>query len=158
MSHCKAQIAGFTTEDVVRVTQELWGPMLNIDLQHVHEPVPKLRSALVACVHIVGDWMGTIRMDISADLAKKAAASSLGVPADQVSRYQIRDCAGELGNITAGSLKELLPVPCSISLPIVADGRDFTFQVQCGRAIIETVFDWQGEKCIITVFEAERRR
>ena len=158
MPHGKSAKSAFHSEDVIRVTQELWGPMLGIELTHSDEPVPKLHSALVACVQIVGDWMGTVRMDLSAKLARKAAAASLGVSSKEVKREQVRDCAGEIANITAGSLKEMLPVPCSISLPIVADGKDFTFEVQWGRTVLQTVFDHEGEKCIVTIIEAERRK
>ncbi len=132
--------------------------MFDIELRPCDVPKHRMHDLLVACVQIVGDWMGTVRMDISFGLARKAAASSLGLDPDQVKREQVRDCAGELANITAGSLKELLPFPCGISLPIVADGKDFTFEVQNVHKVLESAFDHNGEKCLITVLEANHNR
>lgn len=144
-----------TTDDIVRVTQELWGAMLNINLEPVKEPASAAKE-VVACVHITGAWTGCVRLDLPYALAREVAAALLGVATEEVSHEQARDAAGEVANITAGSIKALMPGISTISLPTVAEGADFTFAVKDGHDLIRTVFKRNGDKYVVTVLEGDR--
>ena len=112
-----------TRDDVVRVTQEIWGSMLSLDLIPVGSAWREDEVGVVGCVQIVGAWEGAIRLDLSPALAIKAAAAFAGIQPAEVTPDAIRDAAGELANITAGSIKVLLPGPSHLSLPVVG-GRN----------------------------------
>lgn len=146
-----------TNTDIVRIVDELWGAMLNLELTPVEMPVSGNAKRMVACVQIVGEWEGCVRLDISPSLARQAAAAFLGVVPSQVSSDQVRDCAGELANITAGSVKLLFPTPSKISLPTVTDGGDYFFTVRNGRKLMESAFDREGEKFLVTIIERDDR-
>ena len=143
-----------TISDVVRVTQELWGPMLNLELTPVEAPDGIPPAGLTASVHIAGQWKGSIRLHISYPLAKWAAAAFLGVPPSEVSFEQVQDCAGELANITADSIKRLVPSPSKISLPSVekTEGNGLKIEVQ---ASLQAAFHHRGERFIVTIFETD---
>ena len=99
---------------------------------------------------------GSVRLDISPLLAREATAAFLGVGASEVTSEQTRDCAGELANITAGSIKILVPAPSKVSLPVVADGSQFHFKVKDGHTVIQTVFDYRGESYVVTIIERDK--
>jgi chemotaxis protein CheX len=141
--------------DLVRLTQQLWSEMLSLDLIPVSAAAPKIASGLVAFVQVAGGWDGTVRLDISSILAREAAAALLGVPAEEVSRDQVGDTAGELANITGGSVKALLPAPSKLSLPVVAEAADYTVESGDDRRLLQAVFRYRGENLVVTILGGE---
>src|SRR4051812_41733261 len=117
--------------DIFRMTNEIWSGMLQIDLQPAPNVLKKGRG-IGACVLITGAWEGAVRVDCSLELARLATSRFLAASPAEVAIDQIRDAMGELANMSAGSMKPLLPKPCQISLPSVADGSDYTLSVPQG--------------------------
>lgn len=140
------------SEDVQQMTGEIWGGMLQIELTAAGE-VPAKIGGLGACVQITGAWEGAVRVDCLSSLARLATARFLGVRPEEVAIDQIRDAMGELANMSAGSLKPLLPPPCQLSLPTVADGSDYNFTVPHGVVLLTTGFAFQGEPLKITILQ-----
>jgi chemotaxis protein CheX len=138
--------------DVRQLTNEIWSGMLQIELA----PSPKVMcgsKGIGACVQISGAWQGAVRVDCSLELARLATSRFLAVEPEQVDITQIRDAMGELANMSAGSVKPLLPPPCQLSLPSVADGADYTLTVPHVSVILDTAFDFEGEPLRIAVLE-----
>jgi len=104
-------------------------------------------------VQITGAWEGAVRVDCSSSLARMATSRFLGVTPDEVHIDQIRDAIGELANMSAGSLKPLVPPPCQLSLPTVADGSDYNFTIPHGIVLLASAFDYHGEPLKITVLQ-----
>ena len=144
-----------TRDDVVRVTQEIWGSMLSLDLISVGSAWHEDEVGVVGCVQVVGAWEGAIRLDLSPALATKAAAAFTGLQPAEVTPEEIRDAAGELANITAGSIKVLLPAPSHLSLPIAADGTDYKVRIKGSRRLLQAAFDHSGEGLLVTILERE---
>jgi chemotaxis protein CheX len=144
-----------TRDDVVRVTQEIWGSMLSLDLISVGSAWREDEVGVVGCVQVVGAWEGAIRLDLSPALATKAAAAFAGVQPAEVTPEGIRDAAGELANITAGSIKVLLPAPSHLSLPIAADGTDYKVRIKGSRRLLQAAFDHLGDGLLVTILERE---
>ena len=138
--------------DVRQLTNEIWGGMLQMTLM-TREPVESCGHGIGACVQITGAWEGAVRVDCSLALARVATSRFLAVEAEQVTMDQMRDAMGELANMSAGSVKPLLPRPCHLSLPSVADGSDYHFTVPHGQTILETGFDFQGEPLKVSVVQ-----
>jgi hypothetical protein len=69
---------------------------------------------------------------------------------------QVRDAIGELANMSAGSVKPLLPPPCQLSLPTVADGTDYNFTVPHGEVVLKSTFECEGELMTITILQRRR--
>jgi len=144
-----------TKTDVVRVTQELWGPMLNLEVTHVEAPPPEIPDGFIACVQIAGRWEGGVHLQLSSALAQQVAAAFLGVEPTETTWSQLRDCAGEIANIIAGGIKRLVPAPSRISLPSVAETRAAETSPPVSHRSLHTVFDHGGERFVVTVVEAE---
>ena len=138
-------------KDVRQMTNAIWGGMLQIELQPA-EIVPN-KPGIGACVQITGAWEGAVRVDCSHTLAQLATARFMGVSPEEVAIDQIRDAMGELANMSAGSVKPLLPPTCHLSLPTVADGTDYNFTVPHGEVLLTSAFEYQGEAMKITILQ-----
>ena len=136
--------------DVQKMTSEIWGGMLQIELSPASD-VPTKLGGFGACVQITGAWEGAVRLDCSQPLAQLATARFLGVNPDEVGVDQIRDAMGELANMSAGSVKPLLPPPCHLSLPTVADGSDCNFTVPHGEVLLTSAFECEGALMKVTI-------
>ena len=77
---------------------------------------------LQACVHLTGDWSGTLTLAVSEEYAEVLARTLFGLEGD-ASADDVRDALGEMANIVGGNLKGLLPCPVELSLPLVARGE-----------------------------------
>jgi chemotaxis protein CheX len=117
--------------DVRQLTTEIWRGMLQIELAP-SEVASRRGAGIGACVQITGAWEGAVRVDCSLNLARLATSRFLATEPEQVGIDQIRDAIGELANMSAGIVKPLLPKPCQLSLPSVADGSDYTLTVPQG--------------------------
>ncbi|MGH1343636.1 MAG: chemotaxis protein CheX [Nannocystales bacterium] len=85
------------------------------------ESQPDVRSV----VGISGAWTGEIAIELPRSLASVAAARMFDVEEKAVSDADVLDAVGELSNQVAGSVKSVLPPPCTLGLPrpeSVADG------------------------------------
>ena len=143
--------------DLAQMTNEIWSGMLQIDLTPKPDATTQSRR-IGACVQITGAWEGAVRVDCSFELARLAASRFLAVEPSQVEADQVRDAMGELANMSAGSVKPLLPRPCQLSLPSVADGTDYTLTVPQGEVLLESGFEFNGEPLRITVLQRKEQK
>ena len=145
--------------DLVSVVDEIFGSMAGLQLtprstsSTVESDVH--RSYVVSAVQIVGDWQGAVRLDIDLELARRACANLVGLEPADLSTQDIRDAAGELANMTGGSVKALSSPTSRLSLPSVAMGRDFEFTVAQGTVIREVSFFHACGALKVSVIEKE---
>jgi chemotaxis protein CheX len=90
------------------------------------------------------------------DLARQVCGKFLGVSPEELSTDDIRDAAGELANITGGSVKALLAPTCSLSLPSVVIGQSFEFSVLQGTVIQESCFSHESGRLLVSILEKQK--
>jgi chemotaxis protein CheX len=146
------QTIAIAPSDMCQMTDEIWSGMLQIELQPC-EGRSTRSHGIGACVLITGAWQGAVRVDCSLALARLATSKFLAVDVAEVEIDQMRDAMGELANMSAGSVKPLLPAPCQISLPSVADGTDYNLTVPQGEVLLVSEFQYRGEPLSVTVFQ-----
>lgn len=141
------------------VSEEIWASMVNIPV--VLTEIPAERSqpggAVTSSVQIVGCWHGAVCIDMPIDLARHATASLIGAEPAEISQDDIRDAAGELANMTAGGVKELLPEVCQISLPTVVMGTDFQFSVPQGVLVYRSAFSTEHGNFQVSLIRGEEQ-
>ncbi len=139
-------------EQIQQVTSEIWGSMLDLHPDPaIREKGPAADPMIQASVQITGGWEGAVRLDSSMSLARVAAARFVGAEPDQVSIDQVRDAMGELANMSAGMIKNLLPGPSYLSLPSVADGAEYNFTICKTDVESEVKFDCDGERLAVSL-------
>ncbi|HLH08792.1 MAG TPA: chemotaxis protein CheX [Terriglobales bacterium] len=140
-------------EQIQQVTEQIWSSMLEL------HPCPiavesgpgQQEPGIGASVQITGGWEGAVRIDSSMSLARMAAARFVGSEPEQVSIEQIRDAIGELANMSAGMIKNLLPGPSYLSLPSVADGSEYNFTIRGSNLESQAQFHCEGEPLAVSL-------
>lgn len=118
-------------DDVIeQIAQSVFATMLEIELVRVEPTALPETDLLLAAVHIVGQWTGSVVLAMSQPVARNAAAKMLQMPEAEVVETDMKDVASELTNMIGGNLKSLLPSPSFLSLPTIVSGRDFGVQVR----------------------------
>lgn len=144
-------------EDLIAMNEQIWASMLGITITSSESTeLPQHGAGYIgACVQLVGAWQGAVLVDCSLGLAQRAAKSFQGKHEREISVDEVRDTVGELANMAAGSVKALLPQPTHISLPSVADGRDYDLTVRRGKVVLQCPFESEGERLMVSLIERD---
>jgi chemotaxis protein CheX len=139
-------------EEIQQVTSQIWESMLDLHPCAANgEALNSPERRIGASVQITGGWEGAVRLDSSLTLARMAAARFVGTEPEQVSIDQVRDAMGELANMSAGMIKNLLPGPSYLSLPSVADGTEYNFTICKTNVESEVKFECEGEQFAVSL-------
>lgn len=80
----------------------------------------------LSSVHILGDWNGSVTVEMTADLAEQTARRLLGLEDNKdVDLYYVQQFMQEFVNMTGGNLKPLLGDRCVLSTPKCVKSEDF---------------------------------
>lgn len=144
-------------EELIAMTEQIWASMLGITISsaEIAEPPAQGGRFIGGCVQLVGAWQGALRVDCSLALAQRAAAKFQGREKGPVTVEEVRDAVGEIANMSAGSVKALLPQPTHISLPSVADGDDYDLTVRRGKVLLECPFQIESERLLVSLIERD---
>jgi len=108
------------------IVSELWSDVLKLPLTRhdgsSDEADEHTQPTMSCVVAIEGAWNGAVELTCSSVLAERITMAMLDVPVPE--SLSVRDALGEVTNIVAGNAKSLLPQPSTMSLPVVADGRN----------------------------------
>jgi chemotaxis protein CheX len=111
-------------DEITTVAGDIWLTVLGLGLLATGpsqgEPLPD--DVLTSSVTIDGSWRGAVLLQCSKHFAKRAACLMFGLDATDVGNSEVNDALGELANMISGNVKALLPGPCRLSLPLVAEG------------------------------------
>jgi len=158
VNHSASRI--LSKDDLFHVVDELFSSMAGMKLTPSSSPFlpDRQHGYVVSAVQIVGDWQGAVRLDADLQLCRQVCSRLLGVEPGELSPDEIRDAAGELANITGGSVKALLAPTCSLSLPSVVMGQDYEFSVLQGKVILNACFVHESGRMLVSVLEKQGAR
>jgi chemotaxis protein CheX len=115
---------------LVDVTKDIFSTMLNraVEFGEPSFKGPQPTANVVATVGFAGTLSGYISLCVSKDAALEIAQALLGSDADEAPAH-VRDAAGEMANMIAGSVRTVMAdrgENVGISTPIVTVGTDFS--------------------------------
>jgi chemotaxis protein CheX len=144
-----------TQSDLSQIVEGIWSSMLGLDIQSAvkNGADPQATSLLAACVQIIGAWEGSVILHCSPELARHAAAAMFATEVENISSGEILDSLGELANMIGGGVKSLLPEVCTLSLPTVVEGANFSLFVLGASPVQQSTFACQGEPVWVTLLE-----
>ncbi len=143
--------------ELTAITDDIWMSMVGMQLNPSEDerPIDKTGGCVVASVQIVSTADYAVRLDLDLGLARQAAANLFGIDQAELSTDDIRDAAGELANMTGGSIKGLLPDAATISLPSVVIGTEYEFTIPHGATVLKSAFTADSGRLLLTLIERQ---
>lgn len=141
-----------TDDDIREITDAVWLATLGLPVEDDAVAFDEGRR-LTGCVVISGAWEGAVTVEVSAALARRAAAVMFDVEEADLDDEEVRDALGELTNMTGGNIKTLVGGMSRLSIPAVTEGHDYTVSIP-GATIVNTVkLGCLSEPLRVTVLE-----
>lgn len=142
-----------TEREIEKLVRETFYILGGTEIRQVRDYRPRRQEpSIVACVHVVGGWSGTLCLVWSESDSRKIAAAVTDLPLADISEAQVEDCLKELGNMIGGNLKPLLGSGALLSPPKLIYCQNFD-PAMVGGIGIETISfvspDW-GMSIIIS--------
>jgi len=142
--------------ELTEITERVWDSLVDVPLLPRQPgqpgPAPGART-FTGCVQITGAWEGAVTVHCSEALAKLLTAAMFLVDPADTTPEEVTDALGELANMVGGNVKALLPEPCRISLPAVADGIDYRLSVRGARPLTAVTWTCVGEPLMVRLLE-----
>jgi chemotaxis protein CheX len=115
---------------LIAVTRDVFATMLDktVEFGEPSYTGPQPTANVVATVGFAGTLSGYVSLCLSYDAALEIARALLGSEADEAPAH-VRDAAGEMANMIAGSVRTAMAErgeTVGISMPIVTVGTDFS--------------------------------
>jgi chemotaxis protein CheX len=142
--------------ELTEITERVWTSLVELPLvpRRPGQPAPAPGSrTFTGCVQITGAWEGAVTVHCSEQLARVLTAAMFMVDPADTTPEEVADALGELANMVGGNVKALLPEPCRISLPAVADGMDYRLSVPGARPVTAVTWTCQGEPLMVRLLE-----
>ena len=107
--------------DLARVATEAWCSFDTSELTVSSNTVDAghTDAAFTASVAIEGNWKGIVRLNCPLDLATEVAAGIFGEQDDETAEACAMDMLGEITNMIAGSVAQIIDSATQLSLPEV---------------------------------------
>jgi chemotaxis protein CheX len=149
----------YLEQEIISLTQYIWGATLNLEAVPHEHPVPPAPGGrtLDGVINITGAWAGALVLQVPEPVARRAACVMFEVEADSASLEDMQDAVGELTNMTGGNVKALLEGHCHLSLPAVVEGKDYSIRVPGSEAVTRVTFDIEGEPFVVSLLTRRDR-
>jgi len=147
------------TEDISRLTEDIWLSTLGLAVRPSDQTVPERLSGrtLDGIVTITGDYHGAVVVQCPLGLAARLARAMFDLGAARPTLADMQDALGEITNMTGGNIKALLPGTCHLSLPAVVEGEDYTIRVPGSRTTHRAVFACGDESFVVSIVSSGER-
>jgi chemotaxis protein CheX len=131
-------VPAVTADQVVEIARDVWSSFLGMELEPVPDDLAPTGATVTGCVHVSGEWNGSVFLQCSAEHATAAAEAMFMAEPGSLGEDEVGDALGELTNMVGGNVKSLLPEPSRLSIPSVARGESYTVRVP-GASLVDAV-------------------
>ncbi len=140
---------------IAEFVADIWRVVVGRPPLPAAEPPTPAADWLTGWVQITGAWRGTVSVSGPPAVMQSLAAAVLGMPAERVKEADRADAVGELAAMLAGNLKAILPPPCYLSRPAVANA-DTELEGVTRRRVLKGGFLDPAGPFVVTVAETSR--
>ncbi len=141
--------------ELVAIVGEVWDSFLLGDVETLPAemtPLPGLVTCAAVCLS--GVWQGVLMVECSPEAALKLSCGLLGIEASEASEIDVADSLGEIANVIGGNLKNVLPAPTVMSLPVVARSMSPSL-VKDAVEVCSVAFRWDEALLRVIVWSAQ---
>jgi hypothetical protein len=131
----------FKTTDISEIVTDIWTAMLGFPVQLRTEPAAGEPPGLISArVTITGEWDGFLVVNCPEQLSREVAT--------------VFDAVGEVANMTAGNVKNLIEGLCRLTTPTVTDEADLSVPDEDSEKVFEAAFDCRDQAFSVTILQA----
>jgi len=105
-------------------------------------------------IQITGKWNGVIVMFLSPKLLEKMTPVFFPSDSNEHSKEELGETLCELGNMVGGNIKNLMPSPSTLAIPVTAFS-DETLDFPHTKKILQMNFECQGLGFGVCLLESE---
>jgi chemotaxis protein CheX len=141
-------------DDLIGLTGAIWESVLGMGARPIDPSAATARlggRTMTSCVHITGEWEGSLAMTFGPALSRRLAAGMFGLDDADLDDELVRDAVGELANIAGGNVKGMVAAETELSLPQVIEGSGYTMSVPGTRVLCEAGFECGPDTFVVTV-------
>jgi len=145
----------FQAGDITEIVSGIWTSMLGFPIEPRSErPAFDEGSCMISArVLITGEWDGAVVINCTEELGRRVASEMLQDENVQMTLGTVFDAVGELTNMTAGNVKNLISGLCRLTTPKVTDEEDYSDSPD-GRSVFEASFDCGDDAFALYILEA----
>ena len=144
----------FKTTDISEIVTDIWTAMLGFPVQLRTEPAAGGSDLISARVTITGEWDGSLVVNCPERLSREVATAMLQLEDDQLTLGTVFDAVGEVANMTAGNVKNLIEGLCRLTTPTVTDETDLSVPDEDSEKVFEAAFDCRDQAFSVTILQA----
>ena len=144
----------FKTTDISEIVTDIWTAMLGFPVQLRTEPADGEPGLVSARVTITGEWDGALVVNCPEHLSREVATAMLQVEDAQLTMGTVFDAVGEVANMTAGNVKNLIEGLCRLTTPMVTDEADLSVPDEDSEKVFEAAFDCRDQAFSVTILQA----
>jgi len=144
----------FKTTDISEIVTDIWTAMLGFPVQLRTEPAADEAGFISARVTITGEWEGCLVVNCPEQLSRDVATAMLQIGDDQLTLGTVFDAVGEVANMTAGNVKNLIEGLCRLTTPQVSDEEDLSVPNEDSEKVFEAAFDCREQAFSVTILQA----
>jgi chemotaxis protein CheX len=142
------------TTELIAIVGEVWDSFLLGDLEALPEAAHVPGMVTCANVCLSGVWQGVLMVECEAEVAVKLSCVLLGMEPGEANDVDIADTLGEIANVIGGNLKNVLPGPTLMSLPVVARSLSPS-RVKDAVEVCSVAFRWDDLALRVIVWSAQ---
>lgn len=149
------QAQGQLSTALIAIVGDVWESFLLGDVEALPldtEHVPGLVTCANVCLS--GVWQGVLMVECPPEVASRLSGALLGMDPAEAGEADIADTLGEIANVIGGNLKNVLPSPTVMSLPVVARSMSPS-RVKDAVEISSVAFSWEGSPLRVIVWSAQ---
>lgn len=136
------------------IVEQVWSSFLDGEIIAMPGDVDAAEQSghMVASVSISGDWSGHLMIAAGRDCAQAIACSMFQMEPDELSTAEVADAMGEIANMVGGSVKGMVGVAATLSLPqVILDAAALVNPD--AHKLVSVSAQWNGRPVEISLWE-----
>ncbi len=136
------------------IVEQVWTSFLTGEIVTTpgEDPTAARDQQMVASVSISGDWTGHLMIVTGNYTAQLIAGDMFQMEPDTIATAEVADALGELANMVGGSVKGMIGVAATLSLPLVVLDASALVNPDA-RKLVCVLAHWDGRPVEISLWE-----
>lgn len=136
------------------IVEQVWSSFLDGEIVAMPEgsAAQEEGQQLVASVSISGDWTGHLMIVTGTECAQLIAGNMFQMEPAEISTAEVADALGEIANMVGGSVKGMVGVAATLSLPQVVLDASALVNPDAHK-LVSVLAQWNGRPVEISLWE-----